>query len=276
MTRDEMLLERAATALRAIDGDGGDQVEDNAYGVGQTRARVVRRVRIRRVVRHATVAMAVIVFAFIGVPSAWALATGHAPAWVAPLLRVLESDASDASAVAPTTARRAFVRPRSIAHDHVAPAPASVIPSSPVVAPVVAARIAPPRVLAPSHAVRVSHHVVVAVPASAPALAPSQTEPTDPDGLYRTAHELHFVTRDAGGALLAWDRYLAASPDGRFAPEARYNRALDLVRLGRLDAARAALGPIARGEHGDYRQQEAAALLEALDAVRMPAPSATP
>jgi len=94
-----------------------------------------------------------------------------------------------------------------------------------------------------------------------------------PDGLdaesraYGRAHEAHFVARDPRSALAAWDRYLAAYPRGAFAPEARFNRALCLVRLGRDDAAREALRPIAAGR---YRASEATALIEWLDARRAP------
>jgi len=79
--------------------------------------------------------------------------------------------------------------------------------------------------------------------------------------LYKEAHEAHFATRDPARALAAWDAYLAAYPNGRFAPEARYNRALCLFRLGRRDEARDALIPIAKGE---YRKREAQKLLDAL------------
>jgi hypothetical protein len=90
---------------------------------------------------------------------------------------------------------------------------------------------------------------------------------SDPDlALYREAHRAHFVQRDSRAALAAWDRYLAAHPRGSFALEARYNRALCLVRLGRHDAARQALAPFAAGDvGGGYRRTEASALLEALD-----------
>lgn len=81
---------------------------------------------------------------------------------------------------------------------------------------------------------------------------------------YREAHALHFDARDPAGALTAWERYLDAYPSGRFALEARYNRALCLVRLGRDGEARDALVPFAAGEHGTYRQREAAELVEAL------------
>jgi TolA-binding protein len=86
------------------------------------------------------------------------------------------------------------------------------------------------------------------------------------EGLYTVAHRAHFVDRDAAAALTAWDAYLAAYPDGRFAPEARYNRALTLVRLGRIDEARVALEPFADGRNHGYRQTEARRLLDALDA----------
>ena len=82
--------------------------------------------------------------------------------------------------------------------------------------------------------------------------------------LYAVAHKAHFVTRDPAQALRAWDAYLQAYPAGRFALEARYNRALTLVRLGQLDEARTALTPFANGEAGGYRQREARELLDAM------------
>jgi hypothetical protein len=48
-------------------------------------------------------------------------------------------------------------------------------------------------------------------------------------------------------------------------PEARYNRALNQIKLGRAGAARQSLEPFARGDHGLYRQQQARQLLEALE-----------
>jgi TolA-binding protein len=82
--------------------------------------------------------------------------------------------------------------------------------------------------------------------------------------LYRKAHELHFHGDDYAAALAAWDDYLATEPSGRFAIEARYNRALCLVRLGRLAEARDALDPFARGEvqPAGYRRDEAKALVD--------------
>ncbi|MBX3223183.1 MAG: hypothetical protein KF795_21910, partial [Labilithrix sp.] len=94
--------------------------------------------------------------------------------------------------------------------------------------------------------------------------APSASAPDPHAALFAEAHRLHFTERDPARALAAWDRYLAAAPDGRFAPEARYNRALALVRLGRLVEAKPELRAFASGAYGDYRRDEAKALLDAL------------
>jgi TolA-binding protein len=83
--------------------------------------------------------------------------------------------------------------------------------------------------------------------------------------LYRVAHRSHFVEHDFVSALRAWDAYLKDAPNGRFALEARYNRALCLVRLGRSAEAREALAPFANAKVGSYRQAEASALIDAID-----------
>jgi hypothetical protein len=100
----------------------------------------------------------------------------------------------------------------------------------------------------------------------APPAPPAPAVVEDVDGrLYARAHEAHFVQRNAAAALEEWDAYLAAQPDGRFALEAKYNRALCLVRLERLEEAKASLRPFRDGRYGSYRQIEAARLLDALE-----------
>jgi hypothetical protein len=101
----------------------------------------------------------------------------------------------------------------------------------------------------------------------APAPAPQERAPDRAETLYERAHELHFRGDAPAAALAAWDTYLAAAPRGTFAIEARYNRALCLVKLGRLAEARTALEPFARGtvEPAGYRQSEAARLIERID-----------
>jgi hypothetical protein len=85
------------------------------------------------------------------------------------------------------------------------------------------------------------------------------------EALYRRAHELHFHGTDQAAAIAAWEAYLSAEPTGRFVAEARYNRALLLIRVGRYTEARAALAPYARGEiAGEYRRTEATQLIERL------------
>jgi hypothetical protein len=111
---------------------------------------------------------------------------------------------------------------------------------------------------------------------SHPAVTPSPVKPRSwasagpvpargrPLALFQRAQDLHFHQHDPAGALAAWDAYLLAFPAGTLAPEARYNRALCLVRLGRNGEARAALAPLASGQIAFYRQQEARALLRSL------------
>jgi len=101
-------------------------------------------------------------------------------------------------------------------------------------------------------------------PPAAPSPAPS-SRPDSALALFREAQRLHHTERSWSRALVAWNAYLAAAPDGVLVPEARWSRAICLVRLGRKAEARAALEPFARGASGSYRQTEARELLDALD-----------
>jgi len=81
---------------------------------------------------------------------------------------------------------------------------------------------------------------------------------------YQQAHRLHFHGADPAAALRAWDAYLMAYPTGTFAPEARFNRAVCLLRLGRRVEARSILVPIA-GSSFAYGRERARALLTAME-----------
>ena len=101
----------------------------------------------------------------------------------------------------------------------------------------------------------------------------------EPDGgerrAYEQAHRAHFFADAPALALLAWDQYLAAYPRWTFAPEARYNRALCLVRLRKLAAAAQALRPFTTGHPDGYRHREACLLLRWLSDNGAPARAET-
>ncbi len=162
------------------------------------------------------------------------------------------------------------------------PAPASsVLPpvdTPPQVAEAPSSLLLPTAIgsVAAAPSVRLSHSKSVLPTASAPTDVPTEASsvavPAAPidavaldESLYREAHRLHFVDHNWSGALTAWDAYLAKVKGGKFALEARYNRALCLVRLGRTADAKRALAPFARGEYGAYRQSEAQGLLDRLE-----------
>lgn len=175
---------------------------------------------------------------------------------------------------------------------------AQIAPSPPDIAPEPVVTAAPPLVDTPAP---VPEKIVVRIPAPrpgtarahAPAIetAPPMIEPATsatvepppapaveakpeptpvvvaPDAelsAYRAAHDIHFKRNDPKAALAAWDAYLATFPNGKLAPEARYARALVLVKLGRYKDARAALQPFANANAGAYRQKEALEILAAI------------
>ena len=120
----------------------------------------------------------------------------------------------------------------------------------------------------------------VSEPAFEPAAAPAEPEPrvatasppspppraaaAEPAelALFRRAQALHNA-HDIR-AIAAWDSFLRVASTSVLAPEARYNRALGLVRAQRFDEARRALKPFAAGAYGSYRKDEAQALLARL------------
>jgi hypothetical protein len=221
------LLARATQALRDTTAPARE-VEAEAEAVAATTlARLERSMvggRTRPVSRWVVFPLAASFVIF----AAWASASGNLSRWMA----LQAHDDVERSAVAPAPSA---VAPPAIGTSVVqepSPPAASSVPEPP----------SPP---APKR----------------PAPAPS----VDVDALYRDAHDAHFVRRDPAASLVAWDRYLAAAgPSGRFALEARYNRAITLVRLGRRAEAAAALKPFADGDYGGYRREEATELLRTL------------
>ena len=263
MSDERGILFEAARALRSTH-------EEGAATPHGTRHRILVSLDRRRRTRQTLGTALVTLVAISTASTAWAAATGRLPLprviqWFgretvsAPLAHVPTASRSvpTAEAIVPLIAQSAAgaaadetARPESIS-----PAPVAARVEAVVVQPRGATRV------------RVGQLASAARPTRAAAIAqgPSDLEIED---LYRDAHAAHFVTRDPSAALAAWERYLAAAPDGRFGPEARYNRALTLVRLQRRDDALEALRPFAAAADGAYRQREAAALTAALESRR--------
>lgn len=259
----EELLSEAARALR----DAGVDDDSGRF----TRARVMASLHRGRARRRVWLAFALPVGASFVTAGAWATATGKTGRFVEVIERALGVAPRDEAQGPPSPADKGRAHERS----RTQAVPGTPAPSVSVSQPIEPAPQSAP--LASSPAVSrspasASAPVVPAPVASAGVVsAPSSavSPPNDGElGLYRAAHRLHFVEHDAARALHAWDAYLAAVPHGRFALEARYNRALCLVRLGREDEARRALAPFAAGGYGGYRQREATELIDTLSSLR--------
>jgi hypothetical protein len=253
------LLAEATRALRET--EGVSELEARA-----TRARVMSGLHQTRVRRRTRYAFLLPIAATFAAASAWGAASGKAQLVWASIERMVSTSSSPGSPAHANAATGA----RAVAQPSVASAPTEAAePSAPLVAPAPAAENNPSTNL-PRAAGSSSAGVAAAQRADSPAGAAStagsaELEAADPTfALYRAAHTAHFVDHDPARALAAWDAYIAAAPNGAFAPEAHYNRALSLVRLGRSSEARSALEPFANGAYGGYRQAEANALLARL------------
>ena len=249
-------LTRAASALRdSYDGASGDAMV--------TRARVLARAALRRKRRRSVALVLLPLAAAFVMSSAWAAVTGRFPDLAALLRRAPPAATRPVVGGAPTHARDPVEEvPVPVASTPVAPAA-----SAPRITPAASIETAPRDPIAPAGEPPVSaRRALPSGQASRPSGQAAADAATDvEESLYADAHKAHFVARDPVAALRGWDAYLRTYPDGRFALEARYNRALTLVRLGQVAEARAALAPFADGLTGGYRQREARALLDVLD-----------
>ena len=228
-------LTSMVAALRARSADHDDDLVD------ATRLRLRRSLEVRARARVRAVRALVIAGIVLGATGAWALSTGRASAlWI-------RISGEPAPAIAPPEPATKISMRLDEPHRKPAARQELAIPD-------------PGWPAVPETA---------AVPPPTPAIPKRPAPPVVIDPLYRKAHELHFHGTDHAQALAAWDAYLVAEPNGRFGVEARYNRALVLVRLARHAEARSALEPFARGEvaPAGYRKREAAALVERLTAI---------
>jgi hypothetical protein len=241
------LLTQAARALR-------ESHDGESQAAALTRTRVLLLATTRRKRRRVAAVVLLPIAAAFALSTAWAAVTGRLPHWLS-LLRGQDESAQVTKGGAQSLPPPAFAPPVA----SVAPVDAGPDEEVAAVEPAASAPAAPSAPVLPLPRAR-------GVPREAPpASSSSNGASSEEEQLFQAAQHQHFVARDPQTALRAWDAYLAAYPRGRLALEARYNRALTLVRLGRTDEARAALQPFATGREGSYRQREASDLLRALD-----------
>ncbi|HWA76833.1 MAG TPA: hypothetical protein VG937_31080 [Polyangiaceae bacterium] len=264
------LLKRASAALREETADATD-------GARFTRARVMASLQQSQVRRRSRLAVLLPLAACFAAASAFGMVDGRVPAFVRSVTQSLGFGSAPSETPAPPPQKKSAPA-RSTESK---PAPAIAAPLEPASPPAEApppetespASTSSPKPTAPRTPAR------AATPGASNLAPKDQPEPSAHEAtsaslsdisdraheLYRVAHRSHFVDHDFVAALRAWDAYLEAAPNGRFVLEARYNRALCLIRVGRTNEARAALAPFATGQFGSYRQSEARSLIDAMN-----------
>lgn len=268
------LLRQATAALR----EQGDALDSGA----RTRARVLLSLHERKRRRRTRWALGAPLLILFAGSTAWASASGKLPQVVqvltAPFTFTSGAPPPEAAAQKPAS-RKTSGAPTPAAAPVAPPLPeAPPLPAEPLddapAAPIAPApKSLPPALAAAPVTARGADRGGQRAPGAAssaarraanpPEAIERASEPPDALSLYRSAHRAHFVERDPAAALAGYEAYLAAAPNGRFALEARYNRALCLVRVGRHAEARAALAPFAQGRFDGYRQDEARRLIDA-------------
>ncbi len=233
MNNDDLLAESMRALRESTDGSSPHALKTRLLILTRAQSRMRRRRRVAFVVMPLAAALTV--------STAWGAMSGGFPSW---LDAITGRTAPTATAVVVQTPPTRSAVPGPAPSEP--PRPATEIPS-----PGVPSALSMPPSL--------SHK-----PSAAPPLPKAPVVSNGEQSLYATAHRAHFVDHDSAASLRAWDAYLAAYSEGRFALEARYNRAICLVRLGRRGEARTALAPFAEGKYQGYRRAEARELLDAL------------
>ena len=108
--------------------------------------------------------------------------------------------------------------------------------------------------------------------AAAPASRSPRLRPSSSRGLagsteldtYERAHRMHFHESSPRATLRGWNEYIARFPQGRFLPEAQFNRAICLVRLGDIERAREVLLRLTAAGGSDHPKEQAEKLLARL------------
>jgi hypothetical protein len=266
---DSDVLTRAAKALR--EAHTGER-----QGSGFTRARIMNslhRERRSRILRWAILSP---IASVLLVGSAWAQSTGKWPVlWKAVASVFVAAPATESAPPVPPPKRSSRPSEPTELDVPVPDAPLDAVPEAlpPQPAPPLIEPLPTEPVVREARRPR-SKRRASAPPASISA-RPAAPISEDPESApepardrelsrFRRAHDLHFAGDRPREAIRAYAEYLREFPDGRFVPEARYNSALDQIKLGDDEAAREALAPFAAGAFGGYRQKEARELLDAL------------
>ena len=231
-------LERSFRALRDLHDGRSD-------AAARTRTQILLFASARRKKRRVLALVIAPLAAALAFSIAWAAATGRMSSWLDDVASHARTDRSAQPAAAPPPTLPTITP--SVTSDVPARVEVETLDAG-APTPVASSRPTPSTVARPTD------------------IAVRDAGAREEDALYQRAHRAHFVAHDSAAALRGWDDYLRTYPSGRFALEARYNRALALVRLGRYSEGRAALAPFAAGQYGGYRQSEARALLDAMDA----------
>jgi len=238
------------TAALADEYDGATAVPE------ATRARVIRTLAERKPRRRKWFVVGIPAFVLFGGSTAWASMTGHLPQVVEKAISVVTFGAIEFDREPEERIRtRVFKRQ-----------------AGPAVEEVKAASSAETEVEPPAEELQEVEEE--AEPIEAPNPLESQVNPApvkrapalDPAlSIYQSAHRSQFRASDCNAAVQGYAEYLNVAPSGSFAVDARYNRAVCLIKLGRTSEALTILKPFSEGRYGSYRQKRAGKLLEAFE-----------
>lgn len=246
-----------------------EEYEDGSTAFPEaTRARVIRSLAERRPRRAKWWAIGIPALALFAGSTAFAAASGRLDA-IVQRAGVVLGIVAEHQPGAPVAATKLGKRrgPTSASSQH-ATAAASLAASAPIAEPPAAMPALSPSEPLPESGIAqqspLNSSASQAAPLSDPQLQLRHQEEAAALAAYQQAHTAHFGRGDCAAALAAYASYLAHYPRGRFVMEAKYNRALCLLKTGQLPEGRAALLPFAEGTFGNYRQTQARALLDAL------------
>lgn len=278
------LLEQATRALR-------ERVDGTTEQALVSEEEILSRLEAPRPPRRVRVWPLAVAAIFVG-SSVWAASSGRLAIWAQELFVAGDAAVVEQNLVAPTSvasARAGASRPE-VGGEIGAPSVAAALPRDEVRGDFTSAAVSLPRDearerVAPAERVsarevprgdaaradrgaaawepsgptsELRSEAATSAEKSAAAEAPHRARELD---LYERAHKLHFSEQDYARALDAWSAYLDYAPRGALALEARFHRAVCLVRVGRGEEARPTLRAFAAGAYGDYRSREAELLL---------------